>query len=400
MSLNHRERVLKSLNHESPDRLPIDLGGTGATGIMAPAYQRLTKHLEINSTPVRVSDMLQQLAEVEPAVLEHFGIDVVNIDNSSFDEDGGRSQWKPDPKNSSVLVPAWAEFEEEGGRRYLVAPDRGRMGVQPPDCPYFENIWKPLLDAETPEDVEKANWGAWGGKDFSTLAKRAKTLKEKSDRVVVMGFGGQMLEAGQDFLGFEKFMMEMAMDSPLAHAFLDRVNQVYEENLQGFIEQVAESVDVICFFDDLGTQNAPQISVKMFRKFFLSRYKNLFQTVKEKTDCYTFLHCCGSIKPFIPDLIEAGLDILNPVQISAAGMAPAELKKEFGRDLVFWGGGCDTQRILPTASPEEVRADVRKNIAALAPGGGFVFCPVHNIQADVPVENIVAMYDEALKFSY
>jgi len=400
--MNHRQRILTALRHEEPDRLPIDLGATFVTGMMAPAYRKVRRALGLPARPVRIADMLQQLAEIEPDVLDRFGVDAVGLDNTSFDPDGGASFWKPYPENEEgeALIPRSVEVVQDEGRRYLSFPPRERVAVRPLDCPYFENIWRPLTEAESVSDLDRVDWEAWGAKDISGLKRRALRLRETTDRCLLAGFGGQMLEAGQDFMGYEKYMMELAMDSPLANAFLDRLMQIYERNLDAFIEHLAPSIDVICFFDDLGSQHAPQISLAMFRKFFLPRYRRLFMRVKEKTSCFTFLHCCGAIRPFIPDLIEAGLDILNPVQVSAAGMNPVELKREFGKDLTFWGGGCDTQRILPTETPERVRDDVREKIDALAPGGGFVFTPVHNIQADIPPENIIALYDEALRFRY
>lgn len=400
--MNHRERVLSALRHKETDRVPVDLGGTYVTGIAVHAYRRLRSALAMPDTTIRISDMVQQLAEVEPEVLDRFGVDVLNLDSTLFDENGGADCWQSwnDPAGEIALIPRSLRVSEEAGNQYLYDGLSEPLAVRTPGCPYFEMIRTPFASATEPSDLDQFDWANWGKRDLNFLRERARRMREKSDRLVVGSFGAQLLEGGQGLMGYERFMMELALDTPLANGLIGRLVELYEKRLVEYLEALAPYVDVFCFFDDLGTQQAPQISLGMYRRMFLPGHRTLFSRVKRYPERYTFLHCCGAIRQFIPDLIDAGLDILNPVQTSAAGMDPAELKREYGKQLTFWGGGCDTQRILPTASPEEIRREVQSKMAILAPGGGFVFCPIHNIQMDVPTENILAMYDEALRFIY
>ncbi len=205
-------------------------------------------------------------------------------------------------------------------------------------------------------------------------------------------FGGNLLETGQFLYRIDRFLMLLAENPAGAHAFLDRLVEIHLANLEKYLAAVGDSIDIIQFGDDLGTQGGPQISPRMYREFFKPRHARLWRRAKELANVKVMLHCCGGIRPLLPDLIEAGLDATNPVQISCVGMDAAGLKRDFGDRLTLWGGGCDTQWVLSHASPEEVRRHVRQQVAILSPGGGFIFQQVHNILADVPVENVMAMF--------
>jgi uroporphyrinogen decarboxylase len=201
------------------------------------------------------------------------------------------------------------------------------------------------------------------------------------------------LEAGQFLFRNDNFFMLLGAEPERAHRFLDDLVAIHMANLENFLGAVGESIDIIGFGDDLGMQSGPQISPRMYREFFKPRQQAMWRRAKQLANVKVMLHCCGGVRELLPDLIDAGLEIINPVQISCAGMNAGELKTEFGKDIVFWGGGCDTQMILSGATPDEVRRHVRKQIAALSPHGGFVFQQVHNILANVPPANIVAMYE-------
>ena len=201
------------------------------------------------------------------------------------------------------------------------------------------------------------------------------------------------MESGQSLYRHDNFFMLLAAEPQKAHAFLDRTLQIHLENLTSFLEDVGEFVDIVVFGDDLGTQTGAQISPEMYREFFKPRHAEMWQSAKRLADVKVMLHCCGGVRELLPDLIEAGLDAINPVQITCTGMDAAELKREFGSHITFWGGGCDTRDILPKASPEEVKKHVFSQLEILSPGGGFVFQQVHNILADVPPENVVAMFE-------
>jgi uroporphyrinogen decarboxylase len=232
-----------------------------------------------------------------------------------------------------------------------------------------------------------------GGPDGAArLREGARRLRERTDRAIIGLFGGNLLEVGQFLYRNDNFFMLLAGEPEQAHEFLDRLVEVHLENLETFLGAVGPYIDVVAFGDDLGMQTGPQISPAMYREFFKPRHARLWKRAKELAGVKVMLHCCGGVRELLPDLIEAGLDAINPVQVNCQGMGVEGLKKDFGRDLVFWGGGCDTRDILPKGTADEVRRHVRKQVAAWRAGGGFVFQQVHNIMANVPPENVVAMF--------
>ena len=230
------------------------------------------------------------------------------------------------------------------------------------------------------------------------LAAGARRLRAGTKRAILALFGGNLLEMGQFYYRMDNFLMMLAAEPARAHRFLDALLEIHLRNLEKFLAAVGDSIDIICFGDDLGAQNSPQISPRMYREFFKPRHAAMWARARQLAPVKVMLHCCGAVRPLLPDLIDAGLDAINPVQISCRGMEAEELKREFGRDLAFWGGGCDTQSILPRATPAQLREHVLHQCRVLAPGGGFVFQQVHNIMANVPVENILAMYGAVHEF--
>jgi uroporphyrinogen decarboxylase len=217
-------------------------------------------------------------------------------------------------------------------------------------------------------------------------------LRERTDRAIIGMFGGRLLELGLFLFRNDNFYMLLAGEPDRAHDFLEKATEMHMKNLEKFLVAVGPYIDIIQFGDDLGMQSGPQISRNMYREFFKPHHAHLWKRAKELSAVKVMLHCCGGIRELLPDLIEAGLDAINPVQISAKGMDARNLKADFGNDITFWGGGCDTQNILPNATPEDIRKHVNEQVRLLSPGGGFIFQQVHNIQADVPPENIVSMY--------
>jgi uroporphyrinogen decarboxylase len=206
-------------------------------------------------------------------------------------------------------------------------------------------------------------------------------------------FGGNLLEMGQFYYRMDNFLMMLAGEPERVHRFLDALVEIHMRNLEKLLGAVGPYIDIINFGDDLGAQNRPQMSPRMYREFFKPRHAMMWARAKQLAPVKVMLHCCGAVRPLLPDLIDAGLDAINPVQISCGGMDAEGLKRDFGRDLAFWGGGCDTQRVLHSGSPAEVRQHVKSQVRIMAPGGGFVFQQVHNILGNVPPENIIAMYD-------
>jgi len=395
-----RERVLAALNHVEPDRVPVDLSGHRSSGIAAMAYPKLRKYLGLAPKPIRVYDVIQQLAIVDDDVLDRFGIDCIEMGRGFALTD---DSWKPWtlPDGTDCLIPAWTKMERRSDR-WVILSKSGRVFAHMPDGTlYFEQTYFPL--AESDDDSVVANaFGEcmWTGVaappgpvDPQTLRKGARRLRKSTDRAIIGLFGGNLFETGQFFYRADNFFMLLAGEPAKAHRFLDQLVEIHLANLERFLAAVGSSIDIILFGDDLGMQTGPMLSPRMYCEFFKPRHKVMWNRVKELADVKVMLHCCGGVRELLPHLIEAGLDAINPVQITCAGMNAAELKAEFGRDLTFWGGGCDTREILTGATPEQVAQHVRNQVRILSPGGGFVFQQVHNILANVPPENIVAMFD-------
>ncbi|MEJ2701005.1 MAG: uroporphyrinogen decarboxylase family protein [Sedimentisphaerales bacterium] len=398
--MTSRERVLAALNHVEPDRVPIDLSGHRSSGIAAMTYPRLRKILGLEPRPVRVYDVIQQLAIVDDDVLDRFGVDCIEM-GRGFALDS--QAWKPWtlPDGTDCLIPAWTNVERRADR-WVILSDSGRVIAHMPDGTlYFEQTHFPLAESEE-DQIEASLFGEcmWTGVaappgpvDTQTLSRGAKRLRENTDRAIIGLFGGNLFEMGQFFYRADNFFMLLAAEPKKAHRFLDRLVEIHLANLETFLGAVGSSTDIILFGDDLGMQTGPMLSPRMYCEFFKPRHQTLWNRAKELADVKVMLHCCGGVRELLPHLIEVGLDAINPVQITCSGMNAAELKAEFGRDLTFWGGGCDTREVLPNARPEQVAEHVRNQVRVLAPGGGFVFQQVHNILANVPPENIVAMLD-------
>ncbi len=398
--MTSRERVLKTIRHEEPDHLPIDLGGMASTGIMAIAYDRLKKHLGMTSGEVRVFDMGQQLAEVEPEILSRFGVDVISLGNSLGEAPELWKPWKL-PNGADCKIPAGVDLrpdEENGG--WLIWENELPMQRMSPSSLYFCEAIHPLAGLTTPEELQYVPRPIISDEDLKFLETRAKNLYQHTDLAIMASFGGSILETGNSLRGFTRFMMDLGKGGAFLEDLIGGIVETQLKNLVLFLQAVGNHVQVIQFGDDLGMQDRTIMSRNMYQKYIFPGHQQLFQYVHQNSNCAVFLHSCGSIRPLIPDLIVAGVDILNPVQTSAKNMDPKQLKEEFGKQITFWGGGCDTQHVLPFATADEVARHVREQIEIFAPGGGFVFNQIHNIQADIAPENIVAMFDVAREFRY
>jgi len=411
--MTSRERVLAALEHREPDGVPVDCGAMRSTGIMGMAYNHLKRHLGIESGETKIYDSVQQLAIPEQWYLDRFHIDAVDLARAFADDPGDWRDWNL-PDGSAVKMPAWLDIERRDGA-WVCLGEGGEVLAEMPDTSYYfdQSVW-PLHGlhkedfSDLPDFLNRVMWSAMTGPlwknadkpDFlEDLRSRAKKLYEETDYAIMLGFGGNLFEWGQFLYRTDEFLMNLVSHRDEMEKMLDRLTEIHLQKLIPALEAVSGYVQIIQMGDDLGMQSGPMISPSMYKEIFFPRHKKIYQTVKNNSDLYVFLHSCGEISEFLPDLIEAGVDIINPVQINTAGMEPAKLKREFGKDLVFWGGGVDTQHVLPNGTPEEVRRDVRKNAEILMKDGGFVFTQVHNILAGVPPENIIAMYDEIHKLS-
>jgi uroporphyrinogen decarboxylase len=309
-------------------------------------------------------------------------------------------------------MPAWALPERENGR-WILRSESGRIIAQMPDgALYFEQTYWPWLDqAPNFDDLEGAfKESMWtnvasppgpitaGPDGDRILVEGAQRLRASTDRAIIGLFGGNLLEIGQFLFRNDEFFVLLANEPERAAEFLDRLTEHHLRNLEHFLGLVGPYIDVILFGDDLGMQTGPQISPRMYRRLFKPRHARMWKRAKELANVKVMLHSCGGLRELLPDLIDAGLDATNPVQITCKGMEAAGLKADFGDRITFWGGGVDTQHTLPFGTPDEVRAEVRERLAIFGRGGGFVFSPIHNVQASVPVANLLAMYETVREY--
>jgi uroporphyrinogen decarboxylase len=406
--MNSRERVRAALAHREPDRVPRDLGATPSSGISAIAYNRLVRHLGLAAGPARVYDVVQQLAQPEECVLERFGIDVLDV-GRTFDTAAG--DWYPITlaDGSAACYPAWFRpRRKDDGGWVAHGADGTPLAEMPEGATFFDQVCFPYVDGY-PADwsgldraMGQVLWAAFVHSPWDhaadpgfweTLRANAIRLRETTDKALMIVAGCNLFEWGTFLRRMDNFLMDLVAEPAKVEALLDALVERHLAGLARVCRAVGDVVDVIRLGDDLGMDKGPFMAPAIYRKLFRPRHKVMCDFIKRNSAMRILLHSCGGIRPLIPDLIEAGFDILNPVQTSCRGMVPAELKKEFGGAVAFWGGGCDTRQVLPRGTPAEVKADVRARLEAFAPGGGFVFNTVHNILPDVPPENVVAMFE-------
>lgn len=377
-----RERILSALNHREADRIPFDIGATSVTGIHRIAYQRLRRALGLPERPVRIWHQSQQLAMVEEDMVERLGIDVRGIRRRL---------------PSSAHVKEWSDdefmyYRDEWGIVRRMPTERGL---------YYDICASPLADAESPRDIERYAFpDPIDDARFEGAREEALAMRNSGYAVVLGSVCAGMMEMALWMRGFENFFCDLSWNRALAEALIDKIWELKMRYWERALALLGDVVDVVQEGDDYGGQQGLLIDPRLWRELFKPRLRELFTHIKRQAPVFIFFHSCGSIYDIIPDLIEAGIDALNPVQVAAANMDTAKLKREFGDAITFWGGGVDTQRILPYGTPDEVRAEVRKRIEDLAPGGGFVFSAVHNIQADVPPENIIALWEVVNEFRF
>ena len=413
--MTSRDRILSALQHRAPDRVPIDFGAMRSTGIMTIAYNRLKERLGFGGLPARMYDLVQQLAYPDDEVLDRFQVDVLDLGSLLTRDSSLWKDWTL-PDGSDCKVPHWLKYgySKEKKRIELYHPDGDLVGVQPDGCLYFEQPYYPLADGDIPATIEelqakmaKVVWAyppcsPWDRAEedgfWDWLSKAAREARASTDRAIMLAFGGSLLEWGQFLCSNENFLMMLKAEPRKAGKLLDMLTEIHLEKLANLVRAVDDSVDILVLSDDLGMQTGLQIPPDMYRRLFKPLHKKIYSYIKDNSNMFVFLHCCGSIAPVIGDLIDAGVDIINPVQTSAVRMEPRRLKDEFGKHITFWGGGCDTQSVLPYATPEEVQEHVKERISIFADEGGFVFNQVHNVMANVPPENVVALFDAAIKY--
>ena len=379
--MNSRERVLTALSHQEPDRVPIDLGGTVVSTIAIPTYAALRRYLGLPEKPIRTLEVVQQVAVVDEDVLDRFGVDVIPV--------------FANPPDTPAPVVSQSPVGTES-----FPDDFGAILKKPVGSHYFDwqefPLPEPALAAlRTMPWPDPTNRGRYAG-----LRERVTTLRGSTERAL---FG--IAPCGHDLFnqlfrvrGMENGLMDLVAEPEFATAFFDRLTDSICTAQTLFLKEVGDLIDVHFAADDLAGQSGPLIAPDLYRRLIKPRQARILATIKAHTKVPIFYHSCGAVDEFIPDLIEMGVNILNPVQVSAAGMDTARLKQKYGTNLSFWGGGCDTQKVLPYGTPADVQNEVQHRIRDLAPGGGFVFNPVHNIQPNVAPANVAALFDAALEF--
>ena len=375
--MNARERVLTAFDHREPDRVPFDMGSVQVTGIQRVAYDGLRQALGLPQTEVELCDTIQQLATIEEDVAERLGIDF-------------RGLYPLNSHNWGIEVvdagENWA-FTDEWGITHHMLKDPAH---------YYSISEVPLPGVNfTEADIVAFPWPDMGAPwRVAGLREQAQQFRDAGYAVVLKDAFAGIFEFAQRIIGMDKLLMLMALDEAKAGLLFEKMLELKLDYWTTALTELGDLVDVVTYADDYGTQKSQLISPAMFRKQLKPLVRQIFALQKELAPgAKRFFHSDGNVRPLIPDFIEIGVDILNPLQTTAAGMDAAAIKAEYGRELIFWGAGVDTQGVLPRGTPQEVKDQVRRNIEILAPGGGYVFNTVHNIQADVPPENIIAMWE-------
>jgi uroporphyrinogen decarboxylase len=379
--MNSRERVRLALNHQEADRIPIDLGGTIVSSITKSAYYELKNYLQMPLEEITMLDYVQQLPYVTEDLLQRFSVDFRMV------------------QLPAATAPGLAVFEE--GDYYAFIDRWGSKLHMPKDGGlYFDWVSFPIQEP-TLQALEAYNWPRPDPQEYNQkLRQQAEYLYEHTDYALVGSavIGGGIFEQPARTMGLQNFLMALIQEPQFAEHLMEGITDIYIESCNNYLDELGQYIQVFTFWDDVCTQDGWMIRPELYRKMIKPKQRRLVDAIKKKTNAKLFYHSCGATFDLIPDLIEIGFDILNPVQITARGMDTRQLKKSFGNDIVFWGGGVDTQYVLPFGSQQEVVDEVKRRIDDLAPGGGFVFAAVHNIQALVPPENVVAAFDTALEY--
>jgi len=396
--MTSRERVLTALRHQEPDRVPIDFGGTDVSTIMVGPYCRTCRALGLDPGPIRMSNPVGQRVAVGEELNRAFHGDTLLLPKLP-------RQWREGSAydGSPVLYPdRFRPRERADGSKALVDAQGRDYYVMPRGGFFFDRVVHPLEGISDPSQIDRAKAdidsfdrpGYWD-LPLDEVAQEAERLRRTTDKLLVGGFIGHIFQAAQYLRGWDRFMMDLLGHPALAEAILERLAEAHIRAFDHYNAHLGKYLDVVVICDDLGMQSALWMSPELYRKRVKPFQARLYRHIKSTWDGFLLLHSDGSIRPIIGDLIEIGVDILNPVQFSARDMDLAGLKKEFGREVTFWGGGFNTQTTLPFGSAREVAEEVRRNLEIMAPGGGYVFASVHNITEGAPAENIIAAYQTA-----
>ncbi len=372
--MTSRQRVLAALNHEDPDRVPIDFGGTFTTGINIGAYEKLKQYLGIN-TPTRIASQRSQIAVIDETILDRFGIDTRGVSCGV-------------PDNSSYMEYPDGSYRDEWGV----------LRRRPEGMGHFMDCENPFAGEPSLEDIERHPWFVPDDPGFTRgVGERLKQLHEETDCAVILSLPVGVVHQTQFLRGYEAWMMDTIDNTTFFDGLMDRVTDLVVGVTRNLLRVAGNNVDIVFYGDDIATQSCTVLSREQYLKRIKPWHRRIFDSIRSHASAKILYHSCGSVYPLLPDLIDLGIDAINPVQVAAKDMGDtARLKRDFGRDLSFWGA-VDTQHILPHGTPDDVRAEVARRVSDLATGGGYVLNSVHNIQSEVPPENVVAMFDAAIE---
>lgn len=420
LNLGSRERVSLALNHQEPDRVPLDLGANAVTGMHVSTVYALRQALKLDppETPAKVVEPYQMLGEIAPDLIEALGVDVVGLSSKAtmfgFKNEGWKKWQLSD--GTPVLVPEGFNTEPDAEGNIMMYPQGDKhvppSGRMPKNGFYFD-----ALDRQQPIDWKNLNvidnleeFSSISNEDLAYYRAEAERLYTETDKAVLASFGGTsfgdialvpglQLKRPKGIRGVKEWYMCHVRRPDYVLQVFERQCEIALENLEKIHKAVGNRIAAVFISGtDFGTQKGPAMSNTSYRRLYKPFHKQINNWVHENTSWKTFIHSCGSVEQLIADFIEAGFDILNPVQTSAANMNPNVLKAKYGDKIVFWGGGVETQSTLPFGTPEQVKMEVQQRIRVFAPGGGFVFNTIHNVQPRIPVENVLAMYDAVREF--
>lgn len=413
--MNSRERVLAAIAHKQPDQVPVDLGSTPSSGISAIAYSNLLKAIGRTDLPVQIYDVVQQLAQPDMSIIDRFGVDVLDIGRAFNTEEkdwhetilaNGDKAFYPIHFNPVKQADGSYHCYDEDGKRLLALMPQGATFFDQSYFPYINGF--PENYDTLDEEMGRVLWSRYvhspwdhtQDPDFwKTLREKTLQLRASTDKALMIVCGCNLFEWGTFLRRMDNFLMDLLCEPDQVARMLDQLLERHLATLPKVCDSVGDIVDIIRFGDDLGMTSGPFMDVDTYRSLFKPRHKQLCDYVKTHSQMHTFIHSCGSISSLMPDLIEAGIEIFNPVQTNARQMEPEFLKKEFGQDCTFWGGGVETVGTLNNGTPEQVREQVLERLEIMSAGGGFVFNTVHNILPDVPPQNILAMFDAVKEFN-
>jgi uroporphyrinogen decarboxylase len=412
--MTSRERILAAIEHKQPDRVPVDLGATASSGISAIAYGNLKRHLGITTGHTRIYDVVQQLAQPEDFILDRFHVDVVDVGRTFNTRD---ADWYDITvaDGQPAQYPVWFHPEPQPDGSFIARHKDGTdLAHMPAGGTFFDQTCFPYLDGYPADysglraEMGKILWAAFvhspwdhaSEPDFwKQLRERAIALRKSTDRAILLACGCNLFEWGTFLRRMDNFMMDTYADQDEVERLLDALMEVHLAGLAKICEAVGDVVDILKFGDDLGMDTGPFMSPEVYRTLFKPRHTKIVEFAHKHSKAKAMLHSCGSIYALLPDLIEAGYDVINPIQTNCRDMEPERLKREFGKDVCFWGAGCDTRTVINRGTPAQVKEHVKRRLEIFAPGGGFVFNTVHNILPEVPPQNVVAMFEAIEEFN-